>query len=170
MSDTKKSDLQTEDKSARIEYRIQTTNFKTPQMKAMFEILVTANAITSRHNSFLKPYNLSTQQYNILRMLRGSFPSALTIHDINDRMIDRSPNTTRMIDKLLPRDLVTRYRSDSDRRVVYVEITEKGLNLLVEIDKELGTFKKFLDNINVEEAEQLSVILTKLRSANIGDF
>lgn len=102
-------------------------------------------------------------QFNILRILRGA-KEALSVHTVKGRMIEKSPNTTRLMDKLIDKGLIDRVRCESDRRVVYVSITEKGLDLLAQIDVDFEKTSLFPRALTDEEANMLSDLLDKLRS------
>ncbi len=136
------------------------STFKSQKIKALLNIKYTSNWISSKENEFFRPYGISPQQFNILRILRGAKKS-ITVQTIKDRMIERAPNATRLMDKLCEKDLIERVRCNNDRRVVYITITEKGLSLLSDIDT---NFKfDFLENLTDEEAITLSDLLDKIR-------
>lgn len=137
------------------------SSFANSKVKAMLNILYTANWINNKQNAFFKPYGLSPQQYNILRILRGA-NSKLKVQTIKERMIERAPNATRLMDKLLSKQLIKRQACKLDRRVVYVKITKEGLALLSEIDKQENRFL-FLYNLTEDEAITLSNLLDKAR-------
>ncbi|NQY07132.1 MAG: MarR family transcriptional regulator [Flavobacteriaceae bacterium] len=136
------------------------SKFKSDKVKALINIMYTANWISSKQVEFFKPYDLSPQQYNILRILRGA-KGPMKAQTVKERMIERSPNATRLMDKLCEKKLIQRNRSESDRRVVYIEINQQGLDLLKEID-ESNRFD-FLSKISNEEAKLLSDLLDKIR-------
>ncbi|RIA09879.1 DNA-binding MarR family transcriptional regulator [Flavobacteriaceae bacterium MAR_2010_72] len=136
------------------------SKFDNAKVKAMINILYTANWITNYQNSFFKPFGISPQQYNILRILRGA-DQPLKVQTIKERMIDRSPNATRLMDKLCAKQLIERIPCPGDRRVVHIEITDKGLNLLNEIADDFND--DILKKITEEEADMLSDLLDKLR-------
>lgn len=136
------------------------SSFPSNRVKALINIKYTANWLNSKEVEFFKPFGLSPQQYNVLRILRGA-GKPMKAQVVKERMIDRAPNTTRMMDKLLDKQLISRYRCEHDRRVVFIEVTKKGLSLIEEIAK--NTKLEFLDKITEEEAEVLSNLLDKLR-------
>lgn len=136
------------------------STFPNHKVKAMLNIMFTANWINSYQNSFFKPFKISSQQYNILRILKGA-EEPLKVQTIKERMIDRSPNTTRLMDKLCAKDLIERIACPEDRRVVYIKITAEGLLLLDAISK--TNRKDLLENLTEEEASQLSDLLDKIR-------
>jgi MarR family 2-MHQ and catechol resistance regulon transcriptional repressor len=110
------------------------SRFESEQHKAMLNILFTANWFRTQQSDLFKPFGISPQQYNILRILRGA-KGRMNMHSVKERMIDRAPNATRLTDKLIAKGLVERERCEEDRRVVYVKISAKGLELLTQIDR-----------------------------------
>jgi DNA-binding MarR family transcriptional regulator len=136
------------------------SKFANNKVKALLNIIYSANWISSQQNEFFKPFGISPQQFNILRILRGA-DEPIKVQTIKERMIERAPNTTRLMDKLCSKELIKRLPCPNDRRVVHIEITKKGLELLSEIDKE---FKEdILENLSEEEALTLSDLLDKIR-------
>ena len=136
------------------------SKFENNRVKALLNIIYTANWITSCQNEFFKDFGISPQQYNILRILKGA-GKALNVQTIKDRMLERSPNATRLMDKLCAKNYIERLPSEHDRRVVKIAITKEGLDLLASIPKHLN--RELLKNLNEEEAEQLSDLLDKMR-------
>jgi DNA-binding MarR family transcriptional regulator len=136
------------------------SKFPNNKLKALINIKYTANWLNSIEIEFFKPYGISPQQYNILRILRGA-GAPIKVQVIKDRMIERAPNATRLMDKLCDKKLIERVRSDHDRRVVYISISKKGLALLKSIDTAINF--DFLENLTEEEAKQLSNLLDKIR-------
>jgi DNA-binding MarR family transcriptional regulator len=104
------------------------SRFDNNKVKALINILYTANWITNFQNTFFKPFGISPQQYNILRILNGT-NEPLKVQVIKDRMIERSPNATRLMDKLCAKKLIDRIPCPGDRRVVHITITDKGKKL-----------------------------------------
>lgn len=137
------------------------TSFDNHKFKAFINIKYTANWISSRETEFFKVYGISPQQYNILRILRGA-AEKIKVQVVKDRMVERAPNATRLMDKLVEKNLILRCKGEIDRREVYVGISEEGLLLLSEIDKNINALN-FLDKLNESEAEQLSNLLDKIR-------
>lgn len=136
------------------------STFDNNRVKAMLNILYTANWIASAQNDFFKPFGISPQQYNILRILNGA-DQALKVQTIKDRMVERSPNVTRLMDKLTAKNYIERLPSEKDRRVVKIMITKKGKALLETIPNNLN--HNILKNINDSEAKQLTDLLDKIR-------
>ncbi|WP_298764823.1 MarR family transcriptional regulator [uncultured Polaribacter sp.] len=136
------------------------STFKSDKLKALINLKYTANWLSSKENEFFKPYGISPQQYNILRILRGA-KKTVKVQVVKDRMIERAPNATRLMDKLCDKNLIERTRSEHDRRVVYVQISKQGLALLTNIDKNKNL--SFLDKLTDLEALMLSDLLDKIR-------
>lgn len=137
------------------------TTFETNKLKAFLNIKFTASWINTKEVEFFKPYGISPQQYNILRILRGAAEKT-KVQIVKDRMVDRAPNVTRLMDKLLDKHLIERFRCDNDRRVVFVNITEQGLMLLAELDKFIKDFD-LVEKLTEDEAGLLSDLLDKIR-------
>ena len=136
------------------------SKFANERVKALINVMYTASWINGYQNNFFQPFGISPQQYNILRILRGA-KEPLRVQTIKDRMIERSPNATRLMDKLCDKDLISRIPCKNDRRVVFIEITKKGLNVLNEISDDFND--EMLKNISEEEAKKLNQLLDKLR-------
>lgn len=136
------------------------SKFENNRVKALLNIIYTANWITSCQNEFFKDFGISPQQYNILRILKGA-NEPLKVQTIKDRMLERAPNATRLMDKLCAKQYIERFPSENDRRVVQIEITKQGLDLLASIPKDFN--RNLLKNLNEKEAEQLSNLLDKMR-------
>ena len=134
--------------------------FPNNRIKALLNILYTANWISSYQNDFFKTYGISPQQYNILRILNGA-KEPLNVQVIKDRMIERSPNATRLMDKLYSKQYIDRLPCNHDRRVVKISITNEGKGLLESIPNSFNN--ELFKNLNEKEAEQLSNLLDKMR-------
>jgi len=139
------------------------SRFESEQQKAMLNVLFTANWFRSQQVGLFKPFGISPQQYNILRILRGA-KARMNMHNVKERMIDRAPNATRLTDKLIAKGLVERQRCEDDRRVVYVRISEKGLDLLLQIDKKnKAVTQSTLEILGEPDASALNRILDQWR-------
>lgn len=136
------------------------SKFENNRVKALLNIIYTANWITSNQNEFFKSYGISPQQYNILRILKGA-NEPLNVQTIKDRMLERSPNATRLMDKLCAKNYIERCPSEHDRRVVKIAITIEGKGFLDAIPNNFNA--ALLKNLNEDEAEQLSNLLDKMR-------
>lgn len=147
----------------RLEDEIKQKTFKNPFQKLTVNILFTSGWLAGLHNKSLKQFGISSQQYNILRILRGQFPTAANVSLLVERMLDKSSNVTRLLDKLVAKELVTRTSCPTDRRKFNILITEKGLALLTTLDERISEIEGIMKNISEEEAVQANEILDKLR-------
>ena len=140
------------------------TEFSSPQIRALVNVRITSNYIATEQNKFMANFGLSIAQFNILRILRGA-NEPLTINTIKERMIEKSPNTTRLMNKLMEKNFIERYGCKEDRRQSFVQITSAGQALLKEIDNQ--GFDLFLapNGLTEKEAYLLSDLLDKFRSS-----
>jgi len=133
--------------------------------KTVINILYTQNLLHDTFNDILKPFEISVEQFNVLRILRGQNGKPANMCLIQERMIAKTSNTTRIVDKLVAKALVTREICPQNRRKMEVNITAKGLELLIEIDPKVDRFEQELQlNLNESEAEMLNQLLEKYRT------
>ncbi|SHM13619.1 MarR family winged helix-turn-helix transcriptional regulator [Flavobacterium xanthum] len=133
--------------------------------KIILNVLYTQNIITENFNEILKPHDISGEQYNVLRILRGQKGNPANMWTIQERMLAKTSNTTRLVDKLLLKELVTRKVCPENRRKIEVLITPKGLGVLEELDpKVIAHEQYFSKNLNLEEIDQLNHLLEKYRN------
>ena len=125
------------------------SKFPNEKVKALLNIKYTAGWLDQIGNELLKPYNISEQQYNILRILRGA-AKEISVTEVRERMIQKSPNATRLMDKLCDKKLIERIRCENDRRVVFVKIN-------------MSDFHVYLDRLTESEAKTLNDLLDKIR-------
>jgi DNA-binding MarR family transcriptional regulator len=133
--------------------------------KIILNIMYTQNVIADKFNEIIKPYDLSSEQYNVLRILRGQKGCPANMCIIQERMLAKNSNTTRLIDKLLLKELVTREVCPENRRKIEVLITNKGLELLKILDPKVIEYEnQFAENLSSEEKVQLNTLLEKYRT------
>ncbi len=136
--------------------------------KVVLNVLHTQNIINEKFNVVLKPYDLSGEQYNVLRILRGQKGNPANMNMIQERMVAKTSNTTRLVDKLLLKNLVTRNACPENRRKIEVTITHKGLQVLTELDPKVIEHENyFCNNLKTAELEQLNILLEKYRNQQI---
>lgn len=137
------------------------SRFNSENHRAIVNLRYTSNWLANQHNGNLSQFGLSLPQFNVMRILRGA-KGKISVKVVKERMIEKSPNTTRLFDKLVEKKYASRERCETDRRVVYLEITDLGLEILSKIDV---IFKNvnFSENLTEEEAATLSNLLDKLR-------
>lgn len=132
--------------------------------EAILKILVTGSKLIDQVNQTLKPFDISEPQFNVLRILRGQKGQPISVLEIQERMIQRSSNVTRLVDKLLAKDLVNRSICEQNRRKMDIAITTKGLELLKKLDKAvLKLHEPFKNRLSDQEAEDLKLLLDKLK-------
>ncbi len=149
----------------KIEDEIKSTVALDNSKKIIFNVLYTQNVIADKLNEILKPFELSGEQYNVLRILRGQKGNPANMCVIQERMLAKTSNTTRLVDKLLLKNLVTRNVCPVNRRKIEVLITQKGLDILTELDPKVQEHENsFSKNLNTAELEQLNQLLEKFRN------
>ncbi|MCC3158323.1 MarR family transcriptional regulator [Hymenobacter sp. 15J16-1T3B] len=147
----------------KLEDEIQQRAFKNVHQKAHLNVVFTAGWLQQRLAAAFKPYGLTLPQYNVLRILRGQHPKPATVNLLIERMLDKTSNASRIVDKLEAKHLVTRQICPSNRRAVDIRITEAGLELLRQTESLADSQHRGLHNLNDEEAAQLSDLLDKIR-------
>ncbi len=150
---------------AQLEDLIKQTKFRSEKQKALISIMLVSNLLNNYHDVFFKRFGLTLQQYNVLRILRGQFPTACTVNLIRDRMLDRMSDASRIVERLRKAGFVERVQSARDRRAVDVIITRKGLNTLATIDTLEDEMQRPAQNLNEKEAAQLTALLQKMLDA-----
>lgn len=148
-----------------IEQELKTSRFHNEIHKAELNVMFTASWLKTHVNKRLKQYELTNEQFNVLRIIRGHEPSPVCVKDITERMIDRNSNTTRLLDKLDEKRLIRRSPSKEDRRELSISLTKAGKALLQRIDDdEEQTTPTVSDALTELEAQLLNVLLDKLRA------
>ena len=149
----------------KIEEIIKTTSPLAIEKRTILNIMYTQNLIGEKFNEVLKSYDLSPEQFNVLRILKGQHGKPANMCVIQERMIAKTSNTTRLVDKLLLKELVTREICPDNRRKMEIAITEKGLVLLNEVNPKVDAHEAlFTQNLTVAELEQLNNLLEKFRT------
>ena len=146
-----------------LEKEIKQKSFKSPYHKLVLNILFSASWLNTLQNKTFKPYGISPQQYNILRILRGQQGKAVALSVLQERMIDKMSNASRLVDKLLLKKMVDRKQCPEDRRQVEISITEKGLDVLKQLDDKVNSLENSMNNVTEKEAAEVSRILDKMR-------
>ena len=149
----------------KIEEIIKATVAMDDAKKVILNIIYTQHVIGDKFNEIFKPSDLSNEQYNVLRILRGQKGKPANMSIIQERMLAKNSNTTRLIDKLLLKKLVTREVCPANRRKIEVLITQKGLDVLAELEPNINSHEQlFASNLNHEELIQLNTLLEKYRN------
>ncbi|MEI7810994.1 MAG: MarR family transcriptional regulator [Ignavibacteria bacterium] len=147
----------------KLEEEIQQDHFINGYHKAVVNIIYTNNWIVQKQSGICKPYGITEQQYNILRILRGQHPKPATIKLLVERMLNKMSDASRLVEKLRLTGLAERCICPDNRRSADVSITEKGLDILSKIDKLQDEVQTYMLNLNEQEINQLNTLLDKLR-------
>lgn len=147
-----------------IEEAIKSTVPLNPHTKTVLNIMYSSRIVEEKIAETLKPFGISMQQYNVLRILRGQKGKPANLSTIQERMINKMSNTTRLVDKLIEKGYSDRSICESNRRKVEIEITQKGLDLLTEIDPlTLTANNTILKDFSLNELNTLNTLLDKLK-------
>lgn len=146
-----------------LEQDIQQKKFRNEHQKAVVNLVYTVGWIKDRNRSVFDLEDITAQQFNILRILRGSHPKPLSTQAIRERMLEKMSDASRIVDRLLVKGLVKKVTCKTDRRLVDVQITEKGKKLLERIDRREDELDEVVNGISEKEAAQLNSLLDKIR-------
>lgn len=144
---------------------IQAKGFHSEQEKSFVNLIYTAALFEANFNKFIKPFGLSSQQYNVLRILRGQFPNSMSSGDLHNRMIHKMSNASRLVNKLVEKGYVIRVVNANDKRNILVSITDLGLRFVTDLDKEVAAFQKTFIDLPSSKLKDLNLILDELRSS-----
>ncbi|MGY6520153.1 MAG: MarR family winged helix-turn-helix transcriptional regulator [Mongoliitalea sp.] len=147
----------------RLEEAIKQKEFKDPYNKAVVNLLFTHGHIVAKQSALFKPFGLSPEQYNVLRILRGQHGNPITVSSIQDRMLNKMSNASRLVEKLKQKGLVVREECSTDRRQVDVIITDKGLEVLEALENAIYSLNRELVQLDEQEIHLLNALLDKLR-------
>lgn len=147
----------------KIEDEIQTRKFRNERHKATINVVFTSNWITGILEKRASTQQITLQQFNVLRILRGRYPEPATNNMLKERMLDKMPDVSRIIDRLVTKELVSRGKCSQDRRAVDVKITEKGLEALAALEESMMIMDILEKNITEAECQLLNGLLDKLR-------
>lgn len=147
----------------KIEEEIKQKKFRNEFIKAEINLGFTSSWLTGKRTELLKPFEISIQQFNLLRILKGQYPKPSPLKLITDRMIDKMSNTSRLVEKLRQKQLVKREVCPTNRRQVDIYITEKGVDLIDEASKVIEGNITSQATISESEAKELNRILDKMR-------
>lgn len=148
---------------AQLQKEILASKFENVFQQSLVNIIYTYHWNMQQVKEVLKPFDITAQQYNVLRILRGQYPSPATVNLIKSRILDKMSDTSRIIDRLIQKGFVKKTINSQDKRAVDVIINDKGLSLLKKLDQEVD-FSKFISpNLTAAEATQLNLLLDKMR-------
>lgn len=148
----------------KLEKEIHMTRFESSEQRTWLNLLITANRTVAAMGYIFKKFGISEQQYNVLRILRGLYPDSGNLFEIRERMIDKSSNATRLVEKLRQKGLVDQKICEKNRRKVDIKITDKGMNLLSEMNPEMSnSISRLFVHLNDAEIQELDRLLEKFR-------
>ncbi|MBC7915203.1 MAG: MarR family transcriptional regulator [Pyrinomonadaceae bacterium] len=142
------------------------TRFENDYHKVIVNTIYTYGWVTNLLKKRLSKHHITMQQFNILRILRGQHPNPATINILKERMLDKMSDASRIVERLVQKGLVTRCINQKDRRAVDIIISDKGLDLLKQLDPVITPIDVLKGNLSEAEAKQLNFLLDKLRGVN----
>jgi DNA-binding MarR family transcriptional regulator len=145
----------------KLETAIQSTGFKNEKQKAVVNIMYTAYQVKTRISNVLKDYGLTPEQYNVLRILKGKYPDKMCVKDIAERLIERSSNVPRIVDRLEIKKLVKRSQSGIDRRETVINLAQAGINLLDAVNPVLEESHNHISEMEEAEVKLLNELLDR---------
>lgn len=149
----------------KLEQEIGQSAFDHEHHKLIVNILFTQSWLVSQIKGFLQKFGITVQQYNILRILRGQSPHPTTLNLVRQRMLDKNSDASRIVERLRQKGMVERNQSEQDRRTVEIIITDKGLDVLSQIDQQDEYFYTITENLSNEEAHQVNELLDQMRGS-----
>ncbi|MBL7810729.1 MAG: MarR family transcriptional regulator [Bacteroidetes bacterium] len=147
----------------KLEEEIKQRKFESPAQKAVLNVMFTANWLSTAFRDNFKPFGITAQQYNVLRILRGRYPNAANPSEIKEVMLDKNPDLTRLCDRLCAAGFIKRTIDDANRRKMNIIISQKGLDLLANMDDKVRESQKQMNHLSEKECETLSSLLDKMR-------
>ena len=147
----------------KLEQAIEQYHFSSEHLKLLINLQYTHNWAISKIKDFLSQFDLTVQQFNVLRIIRGQRPNPTTINLLRERMLDKMSDASRVVERLRQKGLIQRQKSEVDRRSVEVKITDKGLRVLERVDSEYAFLDNLLSNISAEQARYMNEYLDQIR-------
>ncbi|MFN4914230.1 MAG: MarR family winged helix-turn-helix transcriptional regulator [Sphingomonadales bacterium] len=147
----------------KLEDEIKQSKFTSSRQKVLVNIIFTANWVNARLSDIIKSHQITLQQYNVLRILRGKYPKSANPGEIKAVMLDKNPDLTRLCDRMCTQGLISRNIDEVNRRKMNICITDKGLEVLEQIDPEIHKIEQMMVHLQDAESEQLSDLLDRLR-------
>lgn len=139
-------------------------SFINDRQKALVNIYFTNNWLHNEYSVVLKAYNVTAQQFNILKILNEVYPKSMMVSTIKLQMLDKSSDITRLVERLLEKNLVVRRQDQKNRRKINVKLNIIGHDLVTKMDKDTGNFERFVEHLSDREIKQLNSLLNKIRN------
>lgn len=140
------------------------SKFTSDRQKVLVNIYYTNNWLFNQYQVILKKYNLTAQQFNILKVLNDVYPKSLMISDVKERMFDKSSDVSRLIERLMDKNFVVRRKDAKNRRKINIKLNIIGHELISRMDKDIRYFERFVEHLSDKEIKQLNDLLDKLRN------
>lgn len=147
----------------KLEDEIKQKKFNSEEEKLLVNLIFTYNFFQYKFDDLLKTFDITPQQYNILRILKGQYPSAITLNEIKNRMLDKNSDVSRIVERMRKKNLLTRKINPENRRAVEILITKNGLETLKQIEPHLKKYHQLVSHLSKNELEKLNELLDKLR-------
>lgn len=147
----------------KLEQAIEQYHFSSEHLKLLINLQYTHNWAIGKIKDFLSQFDLTVQQFNVLRIIRGQRPNPTTINLLRERMLDKMSDASRVVERLRQKGLIQRQKSEVDRRSVEVKITDEGLRVLERVDSEYAFLDNLLSNISAEQAREMNEYLDQIR-------
>lgn len=147
-----------------LENEIGFSKFTGDRQKVLVNIYYTNNWLLNQYQVIIKKYNLTAQQFNILKVLNDVYPKSLMVSDVKDRMLDKNSDVTRLIERLMEKNFVVRRKDVKNRRKINVKLNIIGHELVSRMDKDVQNFENFVEHLSDKEIKQLNDLLDKLRN------
>lgn len=151
----------------KLEQAIQSSKFKNEMHKASLNILYTAWWLKTQMSKVLKEFGLTHEQYNVMRILKGKYPEQMCVKDISCRMIEKSSNVPRIIDRLVLKKLVKRADSPTDKRETVITLTQAGIAVLAASTESVNQLMEQMVQIETAEAQELNRLLERMRGTEV---
>lgn len=147
----------------KIKEEIQQSRFRNSYQEASINIIYTSGWLANKHKDFFTQFGITAQQFNILSILRGQSPNKISGAEIKSRMMDKNSDVSRLLDRLIVKQLIVKRQCPNDKRAADIEIVKNGLDLLATIDSKIQALDSIMSNLTETEAQQLSQLLDRLR-------
>ena len=148
---------------SKLEEEVRVEKFRNGRHRLLINLIYTNNWITGLMQAGFKPFGITNQQFNILRILRGNHPEPCTIQYLKERMLDKQPDVSRLVDRLQAKGFLARRPNEEDRRKMNVIITDHGLEVLKDMEGTVNAFESLMGQLDDTEVEQLNTLLDKMR-------
>ena len=165
LDDNRSADSVSTYNAMRLEDEIKTKQFRNERHKLTVNLIYSHSWLMERNNRLFHSQGLTMQQYNILRILRGQHPKACNLQLLKERMLDKQPDVSRLIDRLVQKSLIERATSTTDRRKLDIVISQSGLDLLARMEPQVAVADNELDALSDREVAELNNLLDRLRDS-----